>query len=122
MKKILAALLLVTFMVAGCGSKTEPEPIIATEPVIEGTDFDVIVVGGDPEGVVTAVSAARNGMMTLLIEDDYALGGLMTLGKLNFIDLAESRTGFILTQVIFMEFYEAVGGNAFDVELAKQVF
>ncbi len=85
-------------------------------------DYDVIVVGGDPEGVCAAVSSARNGLKTLLIEDDDALGGLMTLGKLNFIDICESRDGTILTQGLFMEFYNAVGGTAFDVEQAKQFF
>ena len=55
-------------------------------------DYDVIVVGGDPEGVCAAVSSARNGLKTLLIEDDEALGGLMTLGKLNFIDISSIMT------------------------------
>ena len=87
-----------------------------------GEHYDVIVVGGDPEGVCAAVSSARNGLKTLLIEDDEALGGLMTLGKLNFIDICESRDGSILTQGLFMEFYDAVGGTAFDVETAKQFF
>ena len=102
----------------GCGNNSN----VAEQPVEEGVDYDVIVVGGDPEGVCAAVSSARNGLKTLLIEDDEALGGLMTLGKLNFIDICESRDGSILTQGLFMEFYDAVGGTAFDVETAKQFF
>ena len=106
--------------VFGC-EKEEKTPI--TDSTIEsGVDYDVIVVGGDPEGVCAAVSAARSGLKTLLIEDDEALGGLMTLGKLNFIDICESRDGTILTQGLFMEFYNAVGGTAFEIETAKQFF
>ena len=85
-------------------------------------NFDVIVVGGEPEGVAAAVSASRNGLTVLLIEDDHALGGLMTLGKLNFIDMNHGRDGTLLTQGIFKEFYDAVGGSAFDIEKAKTVF
>lgn len=105
-------------MFAGC--KTETGKV--DTPMHEGVEYDVIVVGGEPEGVCAAVSSARNGLKTLLIEDDDALGGLMTLGKLNFIDICEDRQGNILTQGLFMEFYNAVGGTAFDVETAKQFF
>jgi len=84
--------------------------------------FDVIVVGGEPEGVAAAVSASRNGLTVLLIEDDHALGGLMTLGKLNFIDMNHGRDGTLLTQGIFKEFHDRVGGTAFDVEEAIEVF
>ena len=115
MKKLIF-ILLCCLLLAGCGNQT------ADIPREEGVEYDVIVVGGDPEGVCAAVSAARNGLKTLLIEDDEALGGLMTLGKLNFIDICESRDGSILTQGLFMEFYNAVGGTAFDVETAKQFF
>ncbi len=84
--------------------------------------YDVIVVGGDPEGVSAAVTAARNGMKTLLIEDDEALGGLMTLGGLNFIDMCTGDDGMLLTQGTFLEFHDAVGGTAFDIQTAKNVF
>lgn len=113
--------MLITFvfcLFTGCGKDNKK-----SDTTIEsGVDYDVIVVGGDPEGVCAAVSAARSGLKTLLIEDDAALGGLMTLGKLNFIDICEDRSGKILTQGLFMEFYNAVGGTAFDVETAKQFF
>ena len=109
---------LVFCMLAGCGKNDK----VPTGTIESGVDYDVIVIGGDPEGVCAAVSSARNGLKTLLIEDDAALGGLMTLGKLNFIDICEDRQGNILTQGLFMEFYDAVGGTAFDVERAKQFF
>ncbi len=84
--------------------------------------YDVIVVGGEPEGVAAAVRAARNGMKTLLVEDDAELGGLMTLGGLDFIDMCNGRDGTLLTRGTFLEFYDAVGGTAFDIPTAVEVF
>ncbi|NLG81057.1 MAG: FAD-dependent oxidoreductase [Bacilli bacterium] len=43
-------------------------------------DFDVIVVGGGPAGCTAAISAAREGAKTLLIEATTALGGMGTNG------------------------------------------
>lgn len=94
----------------------------AVGPVIEGKPgYDVIVVGGEPEGIAAALSASRNGLKTLLLENDNALGGLMTLGKLNFIDMNHGPNKELLTQGIFEEFYKKMG-NAFDIEEAKQYF
>ncbi|MFA6714883.1 MAG: FAD-dependent oxidoreductase [Victivallaceae bacterium] len=42
--------------------------------------YDVVVVGGGIAGVAAAVAAARNGAQTCLLEKEYALGGLATLG------------------------------------------
>lgn len=99
----------------------EEERIWTNEPY-EDTTYDVIVVGTEPEGVAAAVSAARNGMKTLLLGEDQALGGLMTIGELNFIDMCESRDGTLLTQGFFKEFYDAVGGSAFDIVEARNYF
>ncbi len=43
-------------------------------------DYDVVVVGGGIAGVAAAVAAARNGAKTCLLEKEYALGGLATIG------------------------------------------
>lgn len=43
-------------------------------------DCDVVVAGGGIAGVAAAVAAARNGASTCLLEKEYALGGLATLG------------------------------------------
>ena len=95
------------FLLGGCGT---------------GESYDVIVVGGEPEGVSAAVTAARNGMKTLLIEEDQDLGGLMTTGGLNFIDMCNGRDGTLLTRGTFKEFHDAVGGTAFDIPEAKNAF
>jgi len=97
------------------------ETVWVNEPNV-AADYDVIVVGAEPEGIAAAVAAARNGMSTLLIEKSSALGGLMTLGKLNFIDMCNGRDGTLLTRGIFSEFYKAVGGSGFDVIKAKNYF
>ena len=44
------------------------------------TDYDVIVAGGGIAGIAAALAAARAGAQTLLLEKEYALGGLATLG------------------------------------------
>lgn len=49
--------------------------------------YDLLVVGGEPEGVAAAVSGARNGLNVLLVDTGPELGGLMTRGWLNSIDM-----------------------------------
>jgi hypothetical protein len=46
---------------------------------------DVVVVGGGPGGVASAISAARNGADTVLIERYGHLGGMATGGLVNII-------------------------------------
>ncbi|MDD2432873.1 MAG: FAD-dependent oxidoreductase [Clostridia bacterium] len=87
----------------------------------ENKVYDLIVIGGEPEGIAAAVSAARNGLETLLIEEGEVLGGLMTLGCLNFLDMSYGPQKELLTRGVFAEFYEEMG-NAFDLHLAEQYF
>ena len=127
MKKIIAALLLCCFALTsltGCGNEAEAvQEILWTNDAYDSAEtYDVIVVGTEPEGVAAAVSAARNGMKTLLLGEDEALGGLMTIGELNFIDMCESRDGTLLTRGFFSEFYNAVDGSAFDITEARNFF
>lgn len=42
--------------------------------------YDVVVIGGGVAGVAAALSAARQGCSVCLIEREYALGGLATIG------------------------------------------
>lgn len=125
---LVAMLLIVTMLFSGCsggGTTTTAEPESLPTFTNEGTadsDYDVIVVGSDPEGIAAALSAARNGMKTLLLSKDSTPGGLYTLGALNFIDVPETRDGTLLVGGIYEEFVNAVGGSGFDIVNAANVF
>ncbi|MEW6623819.1 MAG: FAD-dependent oxidoreductase [Bacillota bacterium] len=84
--------------------------------------YDVVVWGTDPEGITAALAAARNGLHTLLIDHRDKVGGLFTLGQLNFIDLNYDEYHDLVTRGIFEEFYKKVGGMVFDVDRGQQVF
>lgn len=124
---LVAMLLIVTMLFSGCsgGDTTTAEPESLPTFTNEGaadSDYDVIVVGSDPEGIAAALSAARNGMKTLLLSKDSTPGGLYTLGALNFIDVPETRDGTLLVGGIYEEFVNAVGGSGFDIVNAANVF
>ncbi|MBQ9428090.1 MAG: FAD-dependent oxidoreductase [Clostridia bacterium] len=55
-----------------------------TRQPIAGDRYPIIVVGGGVAGVAAAVAAARSGIKTLLVEKAAALGGLATIGLINW--------------------------------------
>src|SRR4030042_2591452 len=67
-------------------------------------DVDVVVVGGGPGGVASAISAARNGAKTVLIERYGHLGGMATGGLINIFpnlsDISGRQRIFGITQEI----------------------
>ncbi|MBD0381738.1 FAD-dependent oxidoreductase [Paenibacillus sedimenti] len=92
--------------------------------------YDVIVVGTDPEGIAAAVSAARNGLSTLLVDgrNREILGGLMTLGGLNTIDMNYAPKSNplakeeVFNKGFFSEWYAKIEGDSFDVNTAANAF
>jgi len=84
--------------------------------------YNLIVVGSDPEGIAAAVSGARNGLKTLLVDTRPLPGGLMTLGWLNTLDMNYGPEHEILNEGIFLEFFQQVEGDSFDPCTALQVF
>ncbi|MGX4583667.1 FAD-dependent oxidoreductase [Paenibacillus chitinolyticus] len=111
-------------------AKQELTKVVSTDKLKD--NYDVIVVGTDPEGVSAAVSASRSGLKTLLIEPRKrtVLGGLMTEGWLNSIDMNWDKTVSTLpgknpdyfNKGIFKEWYEQTEGHSFDVTTAANAF
>ncbi|WP_051688099.1 FAD-dependent oxidoreductase [Desulfofalx alkaliphila] len=103
----------------------EPDPLAQLPPQVPevtAENYQLIVVGSDPEGIAAAVAGARNGLTTLLVDDRPVLGGLMTLGWLNTIDMNYDPNKEILNKGIFLEFFNQVEGDSFDVNTAQRVF
>lgn len=114
------------------GGTGPQQPYMKVESVAQVKDhYDTIVVGTDPEGITAAVSAARNGLKVLLVDgrDRDILGGLMTIGWLNTLDLnyAPQQPAIpgkhnFLNKGIFQEWYDQIEGTSFDTHTAANVF
>lgn len=87
--------------------------------------YDVLVAGGGVAGVAAAVSAARQGAKTLLVERYGFLGGLGTAGLVNPFMSSHTSTGQPLVGGFFTEICDRMrdlGGyfhRAFDPEAMK---
>lgn len=86
-------------------------------------EYDVIVVGGGPAGVSSALSASRGGKKTLLIEQYGFLGGMWTAGLVNPLFDYENKGG-IVQEIV--DRINALGMNSssahmytFDIETMK---
>lgn len=126
--KFISLYLVIALLMSGCrflfmgeSKNMEDAPVIKNAEKVSDR-YDLIVVGSDPEGISAAVSAARNGVKTLLISQSGNLGGLYTDGELNFIDIPETREGKVLVKGIYKEFFDGVGGSGYDINKAKCVF
>ncbi|MHB0997831.1 MAG: FAD-dependent oxidoreductase [Armatimonadota bacterium] len=92
-----------------------------------GNHFDILVAGGGLAGVAAAVSAARLGANTLLIERYGFLGGMGTAGLVNPFMSSSLSSGEPLVGGIYSEICArmidmgAMYGRAFDAEALKYV-
>lgn len=93
--------------------------------------WDVIVCGGGPAGIAAAITAARRGAKTCLIETHGCLGGIWTAGSLSYILDGRNKKG-ILTEILkrvneikvrqgFTSETESNKGFVCDVESTKLV-
>ncbi len=60
---------------------------------------DVVVAGGGSAGFAAALAAARNNAKTIIIEREFALGGIMTSGLMAKVAIEKYMTG-IPTEVM----------------------
>lgn len=110
-----ASIILALLLLLGCS-------LIPGQSNLVEQDYDVIVIGSDPEGIAAAVSSSRNGNKTLLVDSRKTIGGLLILGKLNTLDMNFDPDQKLLTRGIFEEFYKQIEGNSFDITTAQTVF
>lgn len=79
-------------------------------------EADVVVVGGGPGGIGSAIAAARNGAKTVLIERYGHLGGMATGGLVNIIpnlsDISGKQYLFGLNQEL-IDRLDARGGTSY---------
>ncbi|ANU27519.1 FAD-dependent oxidoreductase [Planococcus versutus] len=119
MKRVLMGIAILAVIIVGVLAVT----IFADKKEEAKTNFDVAVLSGEPEGIAAAVSAARNGMETVLIVGEEDIGGLMTSGMLNFLDVSSDQKGNPANAGIFQEWHEKVGGTiGFDIGEARAAF
>ncbi len=111
-KKIIALLAVFTLII--------PTNIYASDTNKVTETYDLVVVGGEPEGVAAAVSAARNGADVLLIDYRSKLGGLITVSEMNVIDIAKNHRGEETSLGIFKEFHNMIG-NTLTADIEKSV-
>jgi hypothetical protein len=84
---------------------------------------DVIVCGAGPAGIAAALSAARNGAKTYLIEAHGSLGGVWTSGLLTWILDAGNKGGIMREITCMLQHRQAYspknGAYAYDPEEMK---
>jgi hypothetical protein len=84
-------------------------------------EWDVIVIGSEPEAIAAAIAASEEGARTLLITRDERLGGLFVRGELNVLDLRLTPTDYQLG--LFDRWWRRVGRfTSFDVARAERAF
>ena len=81
-------------------------------------EYDVVVCGGGPAGIIAAISAARNGARTALIERYGFLGGAATASLVNPISVFKSHGNQVIRGVPweFVERLSEIGGAIDDYE------
>lgn len=96
-------------------------PLFAPEDLAVPSKVDVLVVGATPAGIAAAVTAARAGHQTLLVEPGPEIGGDLTNAWLNMLDLNWAPNGMHVTQGLFLEVFDRLG-QTFDLVEARRVF
>ena len=76
--------------------------------------YDVIVAGGGVAGAAAAVEAARSGMKVALVEKTTLLGGLATIGLVNYFEPMCNGQGTLIIRGLAEEFLRLAVQYGFD--------
>ena len=78
--------------------------------------YDVIVVGGGPSGICAAISAARQGVKTLLVEQNGFCGGMATAGLVGpFMTCYDSKGEKMIIKGLFEEIVDRLVKKGFAI-------
>ena len=86
-----------------------------TVSVKENKSYDVVVVGSGPAGVAAAITAARQGVKTLLIESLGRVGGIATAGMMSHF------TGSVGNKIYHEILKRAAEKNYFECKSLKSI-
>lgn len=90
---------------------------------VEKINNELIVFSAEPEGVIAAVAAAREGKDVTLLMEREKPGGLMTYGALNFLDLNYDSKSRNINHGIFSEWHQKLGSSiSFSPQKAESAF
>lgn len=79
-------------------------------------NYDVIVVGGGPAGVCAAISSARQGMKTLIVEQNGFCGGMATAGLVGpFMTCYDSAGENMIIRGLFEEIVDRLVERGFAI-------
>lgn len=78
-------------------------------PDEDGPVYDVIVYGAEPQGIAAAISAARLGARTLLISEDYDMGGIISRCFIPELEAPLDGSGKMLNGGFLEELHKKLG-------------
>jgi hypothetical protein len=88
------------------------------DTISSDNEYDVIVIGEEPEGIAAAIASARIKAKTLLIAEGKDLGGSIAKCLRSDLEPNLGQSGELLNKGIFTEFYNRTGKD-FSVDTYK---